>query len=570
MRKTLKIDYSGNRLMAVAEDLFNRERYIEALRILNKNATINGNDENTYFLYAEIFDELDLEEKAIHYLYNSLDYLGDAEYAADQDPSECYKGLAVCYMELGDRKACSYYYRLYLSCEREQSDTDDDSMDDVEDFVSGADDSSKAKSPLRFVYPPEIADFSDVMDLGIRYVMNDQPARAMQEFEKIPKGNELHYSACINIATCLVLLDRYNDAERVCRYVLDAEPDSLLATIMLSSVRMEQGKTEEARSLARKVLGMEIDNADTLNKECMLLCQTGLHKEAYECFTRLMEEFNVYKLQTLYFRAVAAYNAGMGQECIDAINLLLDIFPVAVTAIYMQGYMKSEITNGTYNPLPYVYSLPDNITAGYLSILIAYMSMSATQAREAYRKEDLAEAILWCFDGEYEEDKEKVQEIALPLAVNVGEYDLVRDYLLERRVSNDIKIDTLVTLAMRNVDEQYGVVISDMIYHVRFRKLTIGRKARKHFIAAYATVCAKFSFLDELLGDKLAPAVEKVYKVMESKGRLDRCEDENALSMVIYMVSGMKLADLPNEIMLSMLETTKEDVANLTAGIVFK
>ena len=88
MKKTVKLDLSSDRLIAVAADLVDEHKYINALKMLNKNAELNGNDEDSYMLYAEIFDDLELFESCVNYWYKFMDCNSSG------DLSEAYEGLA--------------------------------------------------------------------------------------------------------------------------------------------------------------------------------------------------------------------------------------------------------------------------------------------------------------------------------------------------------------------------------------------------------------------------------------------------------------------------------------------
>ncbi|MDE6791259.1 MAG: hypothetical protein K2J61_06005, partial [Clostridia bacterium] len=66
MNKTDRIDLSADRLISIAADCVEDHDYIAALKMLNKNAVLNGNDEDSYMLYAEAFDYMGLYEKCIN------------------------------------------------------------------------------------------------------------------------------------------------------------------------------------------------------------------------------------------------------------------------------------------------------------------------------------------------------------------------------------------------------------------------------------------------------------------------------------------------------------------------
>ena len=76
MAKISKIDLTDDRLISIAADLVDKHNYISALKMLNKNAEISGNDEDELMLYAEIYDDLGLYEKCINGWFKYMDEAG--------------------------------------------------------------------------------------------------------------------------------------------------------------------------------------------------------------------------------------------------------------------------------------------------------------------------------------------------------------------------------------------------------------------------------------------------------------------------------------------------------------
>ncbi|MDE7301583.1 MAG: hypothetical protein K2N47_05375, partial [Clostridia bacterium] len=66
MSKTELIDLGADRLISIAADRLEEHAYIQTLKMLNKNAVLNGNDEDSYMLYAEAFDDMGLYEKCVN------------------------------------------------------------------------------------------------------------------------------------------------------------------------------------------------------------------------------------------------------------------------------------------------------------------------------------------------------------------------------------------------------------------------------------------------------------------------------------------------------------------------
>lgn len=133
----MKIDLSSDRLIAVAADLVEEHNYISALKMLNKNAERNFNDEDSYMLYAEIFDDIGLYEKSVNSWFRYIDCTLSGEL------SEAYEGLAVAYMNLGDEHFSAYYYNKLLL------DTDEINDDERKEIISSF--LSREPNPLKFV-----------------------------------------------------------------------------------------------------------------------------------------------------------------------------------------------------------------------------------------------------------------------------------------------------------------------------------------------------------------------------------------------------------------------------------
>ena len=84
MKKTIGIDLSSDRLIGLAADMVENHNYIGALKMLNKNADLHCNDADSYMLYAEIFDDIELYEKCVNGWFKFIDC------AEENELSEAY------------------------------------------------------------------------------------------------------------------------------------------------------------------------------------------------------------------------------------------------------------------------------------------------------------------------------------------------------------------------------------------------------------------------------------------------------------------------------------------------
>ncbi len=184
MAKILNFDLSEERLLCMAEEMVDEHNYIAALKMLNKNAGINGDSDRSLMLYAEIFDDMDLYEKCVNGWYKYLDYAEDAD---PEDLSDCYEGLAVAYMNLGDQaRSAHYYHKLLTGTEG----IDEDMREQIlSDFLA------MDENPLKFAYPPEIADRTEFIKNGIEHMKQNEYELAVAEFDMVEERNPKYNTA---------------------------------------------------------------------------------------------------------------------------------------------------------------------------------------------------------------------------------------------------------------------------------------------------------------------------------------------------------------------------------------
>ena len=223
MAKTLDIDLSDDRLISIAADLVDAHDYVNALKMLNKNRKISGDDEDSLMLYAEIYDELGLYEKSVNGWFKYLDLAGDIG-----DLSDCYEGLAVGFMNLGNEHYSAYYYNKLLM---ETGELDDVARKEIiENFMT------EQENPLKFAYPPVLADCSEIFGNGVEFMKAGEYDKAVEEFDKIDEGNPKYLDARNYIAMCKVISDKMDEARQECENLLKKHPDDVQATSTLAEI----------------------------------------------------------------------------------------------------------------------------------------------------------------------------------------------------------------------------------------------------------------------------------------------------------------------------------------------
>ena len=543
------IDLSGDRLIGIAADMVDNHNYIGALKMLNKNAEISGNDEDSLMLYAEIFDDLGLYEKCINGWFRFMD-------AADfNDLTDCYEGLAVSFMNLGNQHFSAYYYNKMLN---ESDEIDEDTREEIlRDFLA------TDENPLKFAYPPKLADYSETISSGIEFMKAGDYERAAEEFEKVDEENGKYSSARNYIAMCKIISDKADEAEQECLNVLKKRPDDVQALTTLAAVKTEQGKSEEALSLARKLLALNVGETDEIYKIATVCCENKLHAEAYTLFCKLSDEL-AYDLSVMYFKAVSAFNCGKYDESFDTFDKILTIYPEAVTASYYYKLARVMCENGEISELSYFYRLPQEVRESSLKMIAAYLRLSQANAKKLSAHLDLTDCVKWCFDESEGRASGELQYLAAQVAVKAGLDNEVRGILLNAFLGDQLKIDLLCTLAERNEFDCFGVVICNVYKRVTMQQLALGRLKKKNFVEAYSRLVSHFSIIDDDHGKAFAAAAEELYAKMESEGRLDAAKDTDGLTAVIYVLSGVREAGINDESVYGFFDVTKEQINKIT------
>ena len=530
MKKTLKMDFSDDRLLAIAADKVEEHNLIGALKMLNKNAEINMDDDRSFMLYAEIFDDMELYERSVNYWFRYIDELPDGDLA------DAYEGLAVDYMNLDNEHFAAYYYNKLLI------ETDDLTPDTRRQIIDSF--LRRQENPLKFAYPPQLADYSAEMARGVEHMRAQRYEEAVAEFEKVAEGNPRYLSARNYIAMCKIICDKCDEAEQECLSLLKNNPEDVQALTTLAAVKTEQKKAEEGREIALRLVGLELKDPDDIYKVATVCCENKLHREAFELFSRLEGEFS-YDTTVLYFKAVSAYNSGRYEESYAAFDKILTIDPDAVVARYYLLLAKKNQREGNAEEFGYFYRLPQPLREKALAALSAFYSLSDRAAVRAADDGQMLDCIKWSFDETENSEDNQLHIVAALCAVKARYDDYVRGLLLNAFLSDGLKIAVLNALCARNEDNQFGVVICNIYKCVDIYALQIGRSKRKFFTEAYSVLVSRFAILDEGYSAKFCGAAERLYAAMAKRGTLSLGTDIKALSAAMFTLSGIRESSVP-------------------------
>ena len=528
MGKTKSIDFSRNKLGKMADKFYNEGKFISALRFARKEQNEHGNDPDVFARLADIYEAMGLHGSAVNCLLQLLDI------AHADDLPEVYESIAVNFLSLGNEGASAYYYNKLI-------DVDDTippeaKMDIAEAF------SVKKKDRFRFVYPPELADYSKEVSIGSKALKEGDCKRAVQELSKVVKGAKEYANAAEMQAVAHLLAGEKEEAEKLCLELLELDPDDIRALATLAAVYLEQGREEESKEIALRLCERKIENTDDIYKVATVCCENGLHEQAYNTFCLLNDKMP-YDGRMLYFQAVSAYKSGRETDAEKLLDKLCTIYPDAEVAKYylkaLRAYLADESGEVEKPEFTYFYHLPQAEREERCAALLKVGGMPKDEA-QVFGLLFLHDGYFaWCFD-EMDGADHDLQYLALVTAVHIRADEFIRDVLLDFEVLDALKIETLRLLMERNEDMELGLVLYGIYREIFLPRIQIGRKRRNKYLQAYAKVGSKFVILSEMHGEKIKSAAEMLYRALEKGGGLDLVDDTDACACAIFMEAGIK------------------------------
>ena len=532
MKKTgvREIDFSRKRFAKTADKYYNEGKYLSALRFAYKEQEKFGGDPDVYARFADIYEGMGLQGSAINCWFKFLDV------AHEDDLPDVYEGLAVNFLAIGNESQSAYYYNKLIDA--------DDTLPEETKFDIAEAFATHKKDRFRFVYPPRLADYSREVRLGSKALKNGDCRRAIDEFSKVEQGSKEYASAKEMQAVAHLLAGETEEAEHVCKLLLQDEPTSIRARATLAAVYLEQGRKDESYKIAKALSEEEQTETDDLYKVATVCCENDLHDEAYKKFEKLGKKMP-YDGRMLYFKAVSAYKSGRLKESERTLDELCTVYPDAEVAKYylrtLREYtaMKENGEAVTAPEFTYFYHLPQEERENRCSALLK-IGDSPKEEAKLFGLLALHDGYFsWCFD-EMDGGDHDLQYLGLVTAVHVHADEFIRDVLLDFEVADVLKVETIRMLLERNEDDEFGVVLCSIYRRVPLFKINIGRKRRKKFLEAYAKIASKFVVISDAHGERIADSAEKLYDGLLEHDALELIQNVDDCACAIFLSAGLK------------------------------
>ncbi len=506
-------------LLDSAEKRLQNGDYLGALTMLNRRDSMYGPSADAQALYADVYEGLELWSLAADAWFRFLDTCNEADFP------EGYEGLGVCFMNLGNEMQSAFYYHRAL--------TEGDAT--PEELGLFAETFADEEPRLRIVHAAGEPD-PETLRGGLALLKAGDLVAARLKFGEVDPSSPDFPSAAGLAAMCTLMLGDEAGAERECEALLEEHPDNVQALTTYCAVLGARGNKDAARAVAGKLATLEATATDDLYRIATALCETGLHREALEKLT-ILKDREPYDENVLYFHAVAAKNTGDLPAAIDSLERLVTVYPrKAVAQYYLERMRELRDGDGEDFPMTYYYRLPED---DYRTVANFLLSASTADEREAKRLSELPrlkEFLFIAFD-EMEGRDEKLQMLAVKVAVRLREDGFLRDVLLNADGDEIVKLSILHELTARNEDDSFGTVFLNVYREFFVHRIDIGEKKAEKFLRAFSDVYAKYALIDEGNELKICAAAEDIYRTLEEAEAWDYMDDRPSLAAAIYRES---------------------------------
>lgn len=518
-----KLDFSDSFMLESVESRLQEGNYLGALKLLNKRNRMYPPSADAQALAADIYEGLELWPQAADAWFRFLDTCNEADFG------EGYEGLAVAFMNMGnDMQSALYYHRAFA----EEGQISPEGAAELGGLFR------RATGPALHIVPDDDAPQPELLAEGLTLLRGGELDKAREKFAEIPVQSSDHPSAAGLSAMCMLMLGDEEGAQRACEELLAVYPDNIQALTTYCAVLGAREDKEGARKVAEKLASLPAQSTDDLYRVATALCETGLDEPAFEKLSVLKERLP-YDENILWFHAVAAYRTGNTQQAISSLEMLTTLYPRKAVAEYYLERMRSLEDGEEPFSMNYYYRVPEDEYETIAGFLLAAASVEERDVRRIAGLSQLDTFFRIAFD-EMEGRDEKLQSLAVRVAVRAHADDFLREVLLDCELEEYAKINILHELTMRNAEDSFGVVVCNVYKEFFTHKIEIGEKKAEAFLKAFADVYSKFALLSEENEGKICAAAEDVYASLEEAEALDYCDERASLAAAIYREARLK------------------------------
>lgn len=522
--KIKKLDISLDSIFKLADRCRENGDVMGALRWVDKADRLFGIREDFDFieLLADVYEIAGITDSALRYWFLALDCCNEDEL------TDIYESLAVCFGVKGDKQTSDYYYEKML---RRMG----WSRPEIESYLSGEPQEEQSPKLFHRVFPPEKADYAEQIGKGLDFLRRGDFEKAEKEFDAVHPASKDGKRAGNFAALSEIMQGRASDAISRVQTLLSQDEDSLELLVTLGTAYRANGEPEKGVPIAKELAKRDGLSNEEMLKVSSLLCELGLHSDVFE-YARRMEKQFAYDGNVLFMEGIAAINCGMEEEAKEVFDRLLTLYPDAAVVEY---YLKAA-EEGSISSASYLYRVPPEERQLREEKLEELTELTVSDLRNRYSAEmdEIEELFDWCFD-EMDGQDLRLQAIAVTLALNADAREYLEDLLLDYQVNDVIKTEVVRNLCIRNKECSLRIVVHNTYQIVTLPTLHIGRKAHKKFMEGYALCMSHFGLRAEGLTELIPPIAGVLYGSLAEKNLLDEVDSAETVAASICSLCGL-------------------------------
>lgn len=477
----LKFDVSAKTYKKLADKRLDEDDLEGALSLLLEAKGKTKYVLSIYFDIAEIYYEMELYDYSLKYWFRCLDR------APKYDYEDIYNGIGACYYNLNNYTAATYYFnQQFLVSKDGNMYLDDDIIDSV----------SKMMNPsegFKVVYPPEEADYEDVMRRAKTLMMRGDTEEACALYLSVPEGAAEYENAQLEASVGEFLEGKSEQAIARSRAIYEKDEKNVFALCNLASMYNYNGAEMLSGLYFSKIKEENAANDDELYKIATACMEHKKYERAAACFKTLLAD-RPYDMQLLFLYGISLYNGGdfaAAKEVFGRILRITEVNPSALSCYRRADRMLAGNVKN-FRPLPdFVRPFDDEEEENTRRMAQLLKIRSDKALKKEMRDKSFWDLVDWGFCAG---DKEMARCACYLLAIcdtkKADEYLL--DKLLDPTLPDEMKAYICELLALKTFDKTVGIVVSNIYKKITFYPLYTDRGARGEiFASAYAACFAR-------------------------------------------------------------------------------
>lgn len=529
--------------------------YVGALSSLLYTAESEPKNTEVLCHIADIYTELGLYENAVIFWFRFL------SKCRKSDVIDGYNGLGANFFFLDNLELAGFYFNKQLELGDYGECVYDDILDEYADAVSDGDEP-------RFNVISADTERDEIDENNYRAAVEENKKEdyisAVASAEKVSEKSGFYEKALYEKAFGLFCLDREYDACEILEKCVTIDKNDVNAYNLLLGCCTQTGDEEKAEKYFKKLLEVDSDNPEILNRKMSVLCDFGCPEEALAVSDKIMrlapEDTNC-----SYLRGLILYNLNRYDKAAVYLKkaYLYSLNPVA---LYYLRIAERACDGDPSAPksLPLIFDLQKTETDRRLEAIKKLFGGTAKKGEytEAYIKE-IAE---WCFIGGNHTAQMAIAVYAAR-SKNKTLTEFLRNQLINPALPDDIKIRifSLLTETGKITDHsEVSVVYSNIFKKIKAFVPVFGPDVPIAFRQAYAYAAGRVSIYFDKEMRLLANGASELESAMRKNGGFSEFTDLRVIACAMFMRSGInRHAD--TDTIYRFFETKKEDVARLTA-----